>query len=342
MLVRACLILMLAAVAAGGSAAVAPAAPGGCAAVPDPNDVDCDGYRIDRAPYDNCPDIANPSQTNTDAGYTPTSPAAADGGDGMQDGDAAGDACDADDDADGIADRGSNGARLDNCPLVRNPRQGADACPPKDGPDGDGVSTDVDNCPNSTNPDQANNDGDDLGDACDDDDDNDLVPDRDDNCPTVSNDAQGDRDGDGIGTACDASEVGPAEDPAPAPRGPTATADVDAPALSIRTARHRQREDLLGGLATLVRCSEACTLSASLEVGAADARRLRLPRSRLAIASGGLGDTGSTYLFFRLQRRVATALRRVARSGVAMTLVVTATDQAGNRVARRARVRLVR
>lgn len=60
--------------------------------------------------------------------------------------------------------------------------------------DGDGVSDDVDNCPNTPNPliggIQPNSDGDTLGDACD-------------NCPFVNNQNQLDLDIDGIGDICD-------------------------------------------------------------------------------------------------------------------------------------------
>ncbi len=49
--------------------------------------------------------------------------------------------------------------------------------------DGDGVPNGDDNCPLVANPDQANNDGDALGDICDPDDDNDGVPDPDDCAP---------------------------------------------------------------------------------------------------------------------------------------------------------------
>ena len=50
--------------------------------------------------------------------------------------------------------------------------------------DADGVMDDDDNCPFIANADQANYDGDNFGDACDDDDDNDTVIDEYDNCPT--------------------------------------------------------------------------------------------------------------------------------------------------------------
>lgn len=56
-----------------------------------------------------------------------------------------------------------------------------DACDPDD--DNDGIHDGVDNCPLTPNADQADFDGDGLGDACDPDDDNDGVPDAADQCP---------------------------------------------------------------------------------------------------------------------------------------------------------------
>ncbi len=74
--------------------------------------------------------------------------------------------------------------------------------------DSDGVLDTTDNCPNNANPDQADKDGDGLGDACDTidnrDADADSVLDSADNCPTVANLGQEDRDGDGAGDLCDA------------------------------------------------------------------------------------------------------------------------------------------
>jgi cysteine-rich repeat protein/VCBS repeat-containing protein len=114
----------------------------------------------------------------------------------------------ADTDADGFDDPD------DNCPIIANADQAdlngdtiGDVCGDIDL---DGVSDDVDNCVNVGNPGQEDFDGADGGDACDDDDDNDGVldvDDSDDNDPTVCLDNDGDTCDD-----CSSGTVDPAND----------------------------------------------------------------------------------------------------------------------------------
>lgn len=112
-----------------------------------------------------------------------------------------------DSDQDGIPDT------ADNCPWVPNPDQAdldgdgvGDVCDPDD--DGDGVEDGSDNCPEAPNADQADLDGDGVGDVCDPDGDGDGVDDGQDNCDRVPNPDQTDTDGDGLGDACDSDDDG--------------------------------------------------------------------------------------------------------------------------------------
>jgi hypothetical protein len=131
-------------------------------------DVDFDSFG-DRC--DNCPQVPNPDQADT---ITP--------GDGI------GDVC-VDSDGDGHFDL------VDNCPQLANADQSD--------PDFDGIGNACDNCPDVWNRDQVDlirPNG--VGDACDDPD-QDGVPDLTDNCRDVSNRDQLEQDGDALGDACD-------------------------------------------------------------------------------------------------------------------------------------------
>ncbi len=73
--------------------------------------------------------------------------------------------------------------------------------------DGDGIADNLDNCPLTSNANQADNDQDGKGDVCDNDDDNDGILDTNDNCPITANANQADRDHDGKGDVCDLVEL---------------------------------------------------------------------------------------------------------------------------------------
>ena len=111
-----------------------------------------------------------------------------------------------DDDLDGVSND------VDNCPNDANPGQEdadndglGDACDEVTDSDGDGIEDSVDNCPNDANPNQPDTDGDGIGNRCDplNDIDNDGIDASEDNCPLTANPGQEDADNDGLGDACD-------------------------------------------------------------------------------------------------------------------------------------------
>lgn len=153
--------------------------------------VDGDGDGVPDA-SDNCPSTSNPTQENFDA-------------------DSQGDACDVDDDNDGLID--TSEPATCTAPLPSHPGRLDPDCDDdlkSDGnldPDNIGpILVGPDNCVSVVNPTQTNTDGDSLGDACDPDDDNDTVLDGSDNCPLVANSTQANADGDAFGDACDTED----------------------------------------------------------------------------------------------------------------------------------------
>ncbi|OGY79685.1 MAG: hypothetical protein A3B74_02850 [Candidatus Kerfeldbacteria bacterium RIFCSPHIGHO2_02_FULL_42_14] len=181
---------------------------------------------------DNCPATFNPDQRDTDTDRFGDACDEDDDDDSIPDAedncplyrneeqadgdtDGVGDPCDncsevpnpdqADDDHDGFGDV------CDSCPDVPNwnwdtDNDGIDdACDPCNDVDGDEVCDEQDNC-RYHNPDQADCDGNGLGDLCEYDGDGDRIPFDCDNCPEVPNPDQTDTDGDGTGDACEMLE----------------------------------------------------------------------------------------------------------------------------------------
>ena len=104
------------------------------------------------------------------------------------------------------------------------------AANPADDPDLDGVADTFDNCPADANTNQADQDGDGTGDACDPDVDGDGFDNELDNCPTVASANQDDFDGDGLGDVCDDDDDndGTVDSEDAFPRDPNYTTDSDA------------------------------------------------------------------------------------------------------------------
>jgi alpha-tubulin suppressor-like RCC1 family protein len=100
----------------------------------------------------------------------------------------------------------------DNCPAHANHDQAdfdgdgmGNVC--DEDVDGDELLNLNDNCPIHFNPDQADLDEDRVGNLCDEDTDGDEIRDDNDNCPLIGNSLQTDEDRDGVGLACDCNDM---------------------------------------------------------------------------------------------------------------------------------------
>lgn len=262
------------------------------------------------------------------------------------------------DPADSAVDRDHDGVRNDNdnCPDQQNHYQEdvdsdgqGDACDLDD--DGDGIEDGADNCSRAWNADQADRDGDGAGDLCDADDDADGLTDARDNCASVPNPGQEDADGDGIGDACaNAPDAGPRPEPvggggsggtggSTGSRPGTTAPGVQQPnldPLDATLALVGARElgaFVADGLTVRFVCSRTCTMSVSLEVTRATARRLRL-RAGTPLAQTGwrLGAAGKTYLFLIPDKRAVKRLRRLDRLRGTLEIVVSDSEGRSTRV----------
>ena len=182
-----------------------------CDGVLDNFDADDDGDGIPDS-MDNCPDVFNPDQTNTDREIAnhPNAPPGVIADD-------LGDACDPDMDGDGVVDAYDNDGDgipdevNDTCLIPYSPYSDRFLYSYNPGNndywctdnDNDGILNPDDNCLDVYNPLQEDLDGDNIGDKCDPDIDGDRVLNEEDNCVYVRNPGQEDSDKDGFGDACD-------------------------------------------------------------------------------------------------------------------------------------------
>jgi hypothetical protein len=247
------LILLVFACAAAGTVAL----PAVAAAHPQDSALDGDHDRVNDPPFgpDNCAGedgAYNPNQQDTDF-------------------DGRGDACDTDDDEDGVDDA-------------------------------------VDNCPVDVNESQRDTDGDSIGDNCDIDDDGDGLSDSRDNCRFVPNRDQADANGDGLGDACDEDAPGPTP-PTGGPGAP-GPPDTTPPTVRVAVPAVHRVAELGAGLAVPVTCSERCTVTSTLLLPRRVARRLRV-KPAFGLGAAELDAAGETFVFIDLPRSALRRVRRV-------------------------------
>ena len=178
--------------------------------------------------------------------------------------------------------------------------------------DGDGVLDGADNCPSVANANQANNDGDSQGDACDSDDDNDGVPDASDGCPTQA-----------AATANGCPSTGGEGG------GSGAVADTTAPQATLSGAKGDEE-----GFSLTVSCpTEPCTASLSGKIttsynaAAVVKKSFKLKKKTKAIPAGGKA-TFRVKLSKKARKAVKKALTNGGKARAPLRIVVK--DLAGN------------
>lgn len=216
--------------------------------------------------------------------------------------DTSGDLCDEDVDNDGFA----------NKPVGQDPKK----------PDN------RDNCTFVYNPDQADMNGNGIGDACDPDKDGDSVPNAVDNCPAIPNANQADMDGDGIGDACDSDVDGDGIDDSKDPciyRNKPADGKVytmPCPATGdIKTGFSCKSLAPAGSVATPVKTGGLCQLSNVLLNGSlVDLCGVSSPASA---ADGNLATYAKVNNAVALFDSIATSGALTGNVGVSVTLPTT-------------------
>ena len=158
---------------------------------------------------DNCVAVANADQLDTDDDSTGNACDDDDDGDGVNDDQDAfplDETETTDTDSDGVGDNTDNCLSIVNEDQLDTDSDGfGNACDDDD--DGDGVNDDEDAFP-LNGLEWLDNDGDLVGNNQDEDDDNDGVVDSSDNCPLNTNEDQTDTDNDGLGNPCDSDDDG--------------------------------------------------------------------------------------------------------------------------------------
>jgi uncharacterized repeat protein (TIGR01451 family) len=127
------------------------------------------------------------------------------------------------------------------------------------------------------------------------------------------------------------TRVNPVPTPPTPPTPPTSPSQAapDAPPSVVVLAGSPQKlkAALAKGVSALTACSEACSITATLSVDSATARRLKLPSQVIGTVTKRLTAAGTTSLQVRI---LAAAKRKLAGArSLKLTLTATATDSAG-------------